>query len=340
MELIGSPEPSSRARSHPRQVCRRIPLVLAAACGVLVCSAVGAAAAQAPVGLGTAGSFAVLAGAGITNTGATTITGDVGTFPTPSETGFGTVTLNGANHTGDAVTQQAKTDLTTGYNTAAGAGPGTAVPTELGGRTLTPGVYTGTTLGLTGTLTLNTLGNPSAVFVFQTASTLITASSSAVTVLNGGVACNVFWQVASSATLGTGSHMIGSVLALTSITATTGATIDGRLLARNGAVTLDHNTITTQTCAASTTVATTNTTTAAGTHASGGTGTGSGATVTGKSPTGSLGSGATPAVPGSTLTTGLPFTGFNLRVPLLLGGLLLASGFLLLRISSRRRASR
>jgi hypothetical protein len=340
MELIGSPEPSSRARSHPRQVCRRIPLVLAAACGVLVCSAVGAAAAQAPVGLGTAGSFAVLAGAGITNTGATTITGDVGTFPTPSETGFGTVTLNGANHTGDAVTQQAKTDLTTGYNTAAGAGPGTAVPTELGGRTLTPGVYTGTTLGLTGTLTLNTLGNPSAVFVFQTASTLITASSSAVTVLNGGVACNVFWQVASSATLGTGSHMIGSVLALTSITATTGATIDGRLLARNGAVTLDHNTITTQTCAASTTVATTNTTTAAGTHASGGTGTGSGATVTGKSPTGSLGSGATPAVPGSTLTTGLPFTGFNPRVPLLLGGLLLASGFLLLRISSRRRASR
>lgn len=344
MELIGSPEPSSRARSHPRQVCRRIPLVLAAACGVLVCSAVGAAAAQAPVGLGTAGSFAVLAGAGITNTGATTITGDVGTFPTPSETGFGTVTLNGANHTGDAVTQQAKTDLTTGYNTAAGAGPGTAVPTELGGRTLTPGVYTGTTLGLTGTLTLNTLGDPDAVFVFQTASTLVTASSSAVTVLNGGVACNVFWQVASSATLGTGSHMIGSVLALTSITATTGATIDGRLLARNGAVTLDHNTITTQTCAAATTATTTavpgSTTTsgaATGAHAS------SGSSATGSGAAGTAGSGSAATVPGasgSASTTGLAFTGFDPRLPLLLGGLLLATGLGLLRVSSRRRVSR
>jgi len=318
--------------------------VLAVACGILLYSAVGAAAAQAPVGLGTAGGFAVLAGAGVTNTGATTITGNVGTFPTPSETGFGSVTLNGANHAGDAVTQQAKTDLTTGYNSAAGAGPGTAVPTELGGRTLTPGVYTGTTLGITGTLTLNTLGDPSAVFIFQTASTLVTASTSSVIVLNGGVACNVFWQVASSATLGTNSHLIGSVLALTSITATTGATIDGRLLARNGAVTLDHNTITSQTCAASTTAttvgSTTNTTSAAGAHATGGTGTGGGAAGTGKSPSGSLGSGSSPIVPGSTLTSGLALTGFSPRLPLLLGGLLLASGFLLLRVSNRRRASR
>jgi len=278
-------------------------------------------AAQAPVGLGSAGSFAVLSGAGITNTGPTTITGDVGTFPTPSETGFGSVTLGGTNHVGDAVTQQAKTDLTTGYNTAAGAGPATAVATELGGRTLTPGVYNSPTLGLTGTLTLNTLGDPAAVFIFQASSTLITASSSSVIVLNGGTACNVYWKVGSSATLGTGSHIVGSVLALTSITATTGATIDGRLLARNGAVTLDHNTITAQTCAAVTATPHTNT------------------GVTAPTPTGNgLGSGtAVPGASGSPTPTGLAVTGFDPRLPLLVGGLLLVSGIVLLGVANRRR---
>ena len=220
-----------------------------------------AGAAQAPVGLGTADSFAVLAGSGITNTGPTTITGDVGTFPTPSQTGFGTVTLNGANHGGDAVTQQAKNDLVTAYNVAAGASPTTAVATELGGSTLTPGVYGSPTLGITGTLTLDALGDPNAVFIFKASTTLITASNSAVVVLNGGTACNVFWQVGSSATLGTGSSLIGSVLALTSITAGTSATVQGRLLARNGAVTLDSNTITRTTCAAA--APTTSTTVAA-----------------------------------------------------------------------------
>jgi hypothetical protein len=209
-------------------------------------------AAQAAVGLGAATSYGVLAGAGITNTGATTINGDVGTFPTPSETGFGTVTLNGADNAGNAVTQQAKTDLVTAYNTAAGALPENSVPTELGGRTLTPGVYTSGTLGITGTLTLNTLGNPNAVFIFKAASTLITASASQVIVLNGAQACNVFWQVTSSATLGTGSHLIGTVMALQAITANTGATIQGRLLARNAAVTLDNNAITRNVCAAAT----------------------------------------------------------------------------------------
>src|SRR5438309_11439445 len=112
-----------------------------AACGGILASASPVAAAAAPVPLGAAGQFGVLAGAGITNTGPTTITGDVGTFPTTSETGFGTVTLNGVNHGGDAVTQQAKTDLTTGYGVAAGSGPPTAVAVELGGTTPTPGVY-------------------------------------------------------------------------------------------------------------------------------------------------------------------------------------------------------
>jgi hypothetical protein len=113
-------------------------------------------------------------------------------------------------------------------------------------------VYTSGTLGITGTLTLNTLGNPNAVFIFKAASTLITASASQVIVLNGAQACNVFWQVTSSATLGTGSHLIGTVMALQAITANTGATIQGRLLARNAAVTLDNNTITRNVCAAAT----------------------------------------------------------------------------------------
>jgi len=305
--------------------------------------AAGADAAQAPVGLGAAASFAVLAGSGITNTGATTVNGDMGTFPTPSETGFGSVTLAGTNHDADAVTQQAKSDLTTGYNVAAGSGPGTAVPTELGGRTLTPGVYSGPTLGITGTLTLNTLGNPDAVFIFQASSTLVTASGSEVTILNGGTACNVFWQVGSSATLGTGSHLVGSILALTSITATTGATVDGRLLARNGAVTLDHNTITNQTCTSTT--SSTTTPTGSGSKALATTTGGANTTLPGTGATTPPGGGATtsatvPGGLGSGTTPSLPFTGFDPRLPLLVGTLLVLLGTLLLRVSSRRRASR
>lgn len=209
------------------------------------------AAAATAIDLGTATSFAVLAGSGITNTGTTTITGDVGTFPTPSMTGFDTVILEGANHGGGPVTQEAKNSLTNAYNQAAASAPATSVATELGGRTLTPGTYHGETLGITGTLTLDTQGDPQAVFVFQTNSTLITASASSVIVLGGSTACNVFWQVASSATFGTDSVFVGTVLADTSITADDGATFEGRLLARNGAVTLQRNTISARRCAAS-----------------------------------------------------------------------------------------
>jgi type VI secretion system secreted protein VgrG len=200
--------------------------------------------AQPPVSLGTAGNFAVLAGSGITNTGPTTIAGDVGTFPTTTETGFGSVTLIGTNHGGDAVAQLAKTDLTTAYNDAAGRLDATIVSGDLGGQTLVPGVYkSASSLDLTGTLTLNAHGNPYAVFIFQMGSTLTTASGSNVRLINGTQSCNVFWQIGSSATLGTGSTIRGTLLALTSITATTNATVDGRLLAMNGAVTLDTNTI-------------------------------------------------------------------------------------------------
>ena len=162
------------------------------------------------------------------------------------------MTITGTNHAGDAVTQGAKTDLVTAYNTAAGESPTTAVPADLGGQTLTPGTYnSASSLGLTGALTLNGGGNPNALFVFQAGSTLITASASSVNLINGAQACNVFWQVGSSATLGTGSTFRGTILALTSITVTTGTTINGRVLARNGAVTLDTDTITTPTCTTS-----------------------------------------------------------------------------------------
>jgi len=217
-----------------------------------------AGAAQATVGLGTASSFAVLAGSGITNTGATTITGDVGTFPTPAETGFGSVTLNGANDAGNSVTQGAKNDLVTAYNDAAGRTPVSTIPTELGGSTLSGGVYDSAagTFGLTGTLTLNGGGDLSTVFIFDAASTFITASSSSVVLENGAQACNVFWVVGSSETLGTSTSLVGTTLALTSITLDTGATVVGRELARNGAVTMDANTITVPTCRASATTTT------------------------------------------------------------------------------------
>jgi hypothetical protein len=221
-------------------------------------------AAQADVDLGTADNFAVLAGAGITNTGPTTITGDVGTFPTATESGFGSVTQTGTNHAGDAVTQQAKIDLVTGYNDAAGRGPATQIATDLAGVTLAPGVYDSAsgTFGNSGTLTLDGQNQTNPVFIFEMGSTLITSSGSAVNLINGADACNVYWRVGSSATLGTGSSMRGTIMALTSITLTTGATLEGRALARNGAVTLDTNTITRASCAAATTTTTTTITSA------------------------------------------------------------------------------
>ncbi|MDX6202682.1 MAG: hypothetical protein QOJ83_2182 [Frankiales bacterium] len=212
-----------------------------------------ASAAVTAVPLGTSAGFAVLAGAGITNTGPTTITGDIGSYPTLSQTGTASLTLTGVNHRGDRVTQRAKTDLTTGYTVAAGESPSTPIAADLGGRTLTAGVYSSaSSIGLTGVLTLDAAGDPNAIFVFQAGSALTTASGSQVALINGASVCNVYWQVGSSATLGTGSSFRGNLLALTSVTLTTGASTIGRVLARNGAVTLDTNTITKPACAATT----------------------------------------------------------------------------------------
>ena len=228
--------------------------------GLLVALVGGAQAASSAVPLGAADSFVVLAGSGVTNTGPTTLNGDLGTFPTTTITGAGSVTISGTNHAGDGVTQQAKTDLVTAFNNAAGQGPTSPISADLGGQTLTAGVYnSASSIGLTGALTLNAAGNPNAVFVFQAGSTLTTASGSSVVLANGAQACNVYWQIGSSATLGTGSSFKGTILAQASITVTTGTTVEGRVLARDGAVTLDTNTITKPACvtAPATTAATT-----------------------------------------------------------------------------------
>jgi hypothetical protein len=219
----------------------------------LILVPVSSSQAAASVGLGTADSFAVLAGSGVTNTGPSVINGDLGTSPTPAVTGFGGApngTVNGSIHQADALAGQAKDDLTTAYNDAAGQGPANTLATELGGQTLTPGVYNSAsgTFGITGTLTLNAQGNPDAVFIFKMASTLITASASRVSLINGAQPCHLFWQVGSSATLGTSSAFAGNILALESISLNSGVTVSGRLLARNGAVTLINDTITRADC--------------------------------------------------------------------------------------------
>ncbi|HEY5273373.1 MAG TPA: ice-binding family protein [Acidimicrobiales bacterium] len=231
-------------------------VALVAPASLLFVSSADATAAAVP--LGATSTFGVLAGAGITNTGPTTVNGDVGTYPTTSISGTGSMTINGTNQGGDAVTQQAKTDLVTAYNNAAGQGPTSPITSDLGGLTLAPGVYnSASSVGLTGALTLNGGGNASAVFIFQAGSTLTTASASQVVLTNGAQACNVFWQVGSSATLGTGSSFLGTIFAQQSITVTTGVTVGGRVLAENGAVTLDTDVITAPSCSTPSTATTT-----------------------------------------------------------------------------------
>lgn len=203
------------------------------------------AAAQS---LGTAQGFGVLGGSAVTNTGSTVVTGDVGVFPGSAITGFPPGIATGAIRSADAVAQQAQTDLTTAYNAAALATcTDNRTGEDLGGDTLTPGVYCfDSSAFLTGTLTLDFQGNPDALFIFQTGSTLTTATGSSVAIINaGGQTCppNVFWQIGSSAVLGTTTTFVGNILALTSITMDTGSVLNGRALARNGAVTLAANTI-------------------------------------------------------------------------------------------------
>lgn len=223
---------------------------------VLAC--VGSPAWSQTVPLGTAVDYAVLAGSAVTNTGPSVIAGDLGISPNnaSSVTGFPPGVVSGMTNFANAAALQAQNDLTIAYNNAAGRTCGTTIAADLGGSTLVSGVYcSATSMGLTGTLTLDAQGNPNAVFVFQAGSTLTTASNATVNIINGGQQCNVFWQVGSSATLGTTTTFIGSILAFSSITLNTGANVSGRILARNGAVTLDDNDVTVCTLAGGTNVA-------------------------------------------------------------------------------------
>lgn len=237
---------------------RSVSLVVGAiAVALAVASAAPADAAtviNGPVDLGTAADYGVLAATAITNTGATTVDGDVGLSPgeASSITGTGSITPTGSVHAADNAALIAQHDLGTAYTTAAGLTPIPGEQDQLGGLNLTPGVYnSASTLDLTGVLTLNAGGDPNAVWVFQAGSALTTAVGSSVSLINGASACNVFWQIGSSATLAVGSSFVGNVMAHVSISAGTGTLVTGRLLAETGAITLDTNTITRPTgCAA------------------------------------------------------------------------------------------
>jgi type VI secretion system secreted protein VgrG len=204
-------------------------------------------AAVAPVGLGTAGSFAVLAGSTVTNTGPSQISGNLGVSPGSAVTGFppGIVT-GGTIHIADGVAAGAQSDLTIAYNDAAGRVKTASASSFIGaGQSLSPGVYqASSSLEVGGALILNAHNDPNAVFIFQApASTLTTDTGTHIFLTNGAQACNVFWQVGSSATLNAGTTFQGTILALTSISVLSGDTIHGRALARNGAVTLINDRI-------------------------------------------------------------------------------------------------
>ncbi len=264
--------------------------------------------------LGTSANFAVLAGSTVTNTGPTVINGGLGLSPGSAVTGFppGVAT---SQHKTDAVARQAKTDLVTAYNDLASWGATRSMTgLDLGGKTLTPGVYRfSSSAQLTGTLTLKGNG----IYIFQMGSTLTTAGNSRVLVTGGAQACGVFWKVGSSATLGSGSRMVGTVVAVTSITMVTGASLlPGRALARNGAVTLDSNLIS---------------------KPVGGCGAISSATAATAAPravtTNTTGSGTLAQTGG-----GRPLGGSPWFVLLLVGGILSVAGGLGLRLAVRRRA--
>lgn len=250
------PQPESGAGSRPRRPRVRRQAVSGTAIGASVLLAgalVGQApayAADAPVGLGTAAAYSVLGGTTVTNTGPTELAGELGVSAGSAITGFPPGHAAGATHAGDAPAGLAQLDLTTAYNDAAGRAVTASVAGDLVGKTLLPGVYKSSgPLAVSGTLTLDGQGNPNSVFIFQVASDLITASASNIVLTNSAQACNIYWQVGTSATLGDHSKFKGSILALTSITATTGTTVDGRALARNGQVALQSNVFTMSGCA-------------------------------------------------------------------------------------------
>jgi hypothetical protein len=197
-----------------------------------------------PVSLGTASGFGVLAGQSVTNSGASTVNADLGVWPGNTLTGAPTVM--GLTHLGDPTAQAAQGALTTAFNDAAGRAAGSTIAGDLGGLTLAPGVYKSTsTLQIsTADVTLDAGGNPNAVWIFQIASSLTVAVGRSVILSGGAQASRITWQVGSSATLNANSNVSGNIIALTTVSLGTGATLNGRAMARNGSVTLLANTIT------------------------------------------------------------------------------------------------
>jgi hypothetical protein len=214
----------------------------------------GGGGGSGALALGAACSFGILGGSTVTNVAgtATSVSGDVGVWSGSAITGLGApASITGAFHAGDSVAQSAQGALTTAYNNAAAAAGGAVLPADIGGLTLAPGVYKTTSaqpsLGITGNLALS--GPASGVWIFQIVSTLNTAAGNSQVIMSGGATShNVFWQVGSSATLGTNTIFAGTIMAQASITVTTGAKLNGRALARTGGVTLDTNTVVVPTC--------------------------------------------------------------------------------------------
>jgi hypothetical protein len=245
-----------RVRQHPtRKLAGLTAVGFALAATPLLFGTAAQAAVVATVPLGTANGYSVLAGETITNVGFSNLRLNLGLSPGTSVTGFppGFVLSPSVIHQTDTEADQAKLDLASGYSNAAGRPVTAIVNADLVGLTLAGGVYSaegGGPLTLSGTLTLDAAGNTDTVFIFQTDSTLITASGSTVNLINGAQACRVFWQVGSSATLGSGSSFSGTIMALASITVQSSVTVHGRALARNGSVTLISDSFTAPTCAA------------------------------------------------------------------------------------------
>ena len=246
---------ATRVHGSRRRLTMALIACVAAPVGLIaVHSATVSAAVVAKVNLATAGNYSVLGSQSVTNTGPSILAKSLGVSPGTSITGFppGIVLAPGVTDNNNPASALGRADLTAAYIDAAGRPLNGITPADLGGQVLQPGVYATSSkgaLGLTGTLTLDGAGNKGSVFIFQTDSELVTASSSVVQLINGAQECNIFWQIGSSATLGTNSTFVGNILALTSVFVNTNVLVHGRALARNASVTLDDDVFTSPTCA-------------------------------------------------------------------------------------------
>lgn len=235
--------------TRPSALASLVLVVATVLAAVFVDSPAARASTPTPVDLAGAAPFGIL-GDAVPNTGLTTVNGDLGVSPGGAITGFPPGIVTGSTRVGGAAVSAAQSALSAAYADALGRTADTTLTgQDLGGLTLTPGVYRfGTTAQLTGALTLDGQNDPEAGFIFQIGTTLGSAAASSVTLVNGARACNVFWQVGTASTLGAATTFRGSMLASTAITVGAGSSIDGRLLTRAGTVTLDSDVVTPATC--------------------------------------------------------------------------------------------